>query len=47
MIKALITNKKSPNVKSVIGKVRMIKMGFTIRLSRPSTIARIRAVTKD
>src|SRR5664279_534061 len=47
MISALMTNKKRPNVNSVMGKVSMISMGFTIRLSRPSTMASTSAVTKD
>jgi hypothetical protein len=47
MINALMTNKKRPNVNRVIGKVSMIRMGFTIRFSNPSTMARIRALTKD
>jgi hypothetical protein len=41
---ALITNKNKPNVKNVIGKVKSTKMGFTKRLSKPSTAATIIAV---
>jgi hypothetical protein len=47
MISALITKRKSPNVKMVIGNVSMIRMGFTKMFNRPSTMARISAVTKD
>jgi len=47
MMSALITNRNKPNVKMVIGKVRMIRMGFTRIFNNPRTIARISAVTKD
>ncbi len=37
--KALITNKKSPNVKRVIGKVRTIKIGLIKAFNRPRIAA--------
>jgi len=43
MILALITSKNRPNVTMVIGKVRMIKMGFTIAFNSPKTAATIMA----
>jgi hypothetical protein len=44
MIIALITKRKSPNVIMVIGKVRIIKIGFIIAFNTASTSARRRAV---
>jgi hypothetical protein len=41
IIAAFITNRKRPNVKRVIGKVRKMKIGFTIALSIANTIATI------
>lgn len=46
IIKALITSKKSPNVKTVTGSVNKIKMGFTNKLSNPKTIATTIEVAK-
>ena len=46
IIQALITNKNSPNVTMVIGKVRMIKMGFNMALRNAKTAATIIAVVK-
>ena len=37
--RALITNRKSPKVKSVAGKVKITSRGFINTLRRPSTIA--------
>ena len=44
IINALITNKNNPRVNTVIGKVRITKIGLTIRLSKDNTIATIIAV---
>lgn len=44
MIIALITNKKSPRVKTVTGKVNNTNTGFTKKFNNPSTIATINAV---
>jgi hypothetical protein len=46
IISALITNRKSPRVTRVIGKVRMISMGFTIAFRTAKTMATIIAVQK-
>jgi len=46
MIKALITNKNKPKVTTVIGKVKITKIGLTKILSRPSTTATIMAAPK-
>jgi len=43
---ALMTNKKRPKVKIVIGSVRIIKIGFTIAFRNPNTAATIIAVVK-
>lgn len=39
MMKALIANKKSPKVKTVIGKVRSVSKGFTMVFKNAKTIA--------
>lgn len=39
IINALITNKNNPNVIMVIGKVKIIKIGFTIRFKIDNTTA--------
>ena len=44
---ALMTNKKSPNVTIVTGKVKKTKIGFTNTFSKPSTTAMITDVVKD
>lgn len=46
IIPALITNKNNPNVSIVTGSVNRTKTGFTNTLSKPKTIATIRAVLK-
>jgi len=46
MISALITNKNNPNVTMVIGKVRIIKIGFISAFSIANTRAKTRAVIK-
>ncbi len=43
---ACITNVKSPKVRIVIGKVKIIKIGFKIALKIPMTSAAIRAAVK-
>ena len=43
IIHALITNRNKPKVITVIGKVKMIKIGLTIMFSNPRTIATITA----
>ncbi len=45
MMIALMTNKKSPKLSMVIGKVKMTKMGLTKKLSKLNTTATIMAVT--
>ena len=45
MIHALMTNKNNPNVTMVIGIVKITRIGFTIKLSSPNTMATIRAAT--
>jgi hypothetical protein len=47
IIMALIISKKRPKVIMVTGRVRMIRMGFTIRLSRLKTIATMSALTYE
>ena len=44
MIKALITSKNKPKVKTVIGKVKITKMGFIKRFNKDRTIDTIIAV---
>ena len=44
---ALMTNKKSPHVTIVTGKVKKTKIGFTNTFSKPSTTAMITDVVKD
>tara|TARA_R110002020_G_scaffold23587_3_gene78465 strand:+ start:37138 stop:37419 length:282 start_codon:yes stop_codon:yes gene_type:complete len=39
MIMAFTINRKSPKVTMVMGRVRMTKIGFTIKLRRLSTMA--------
>lgn len=39
IINPLIINKKRPNVKIVTGKVKIIRMGFTIKFNNAKTIA--------
>jgi len=46
MINALITNKKRPKVKKVIGMVNTIKIGLSIEFNIASTIATSNAVIK-
>lgn len=41
MIIAFITNRKSPKVRMVTGKVNRIRMGFTIKFNRARTMATI------
>ncbi|GAA4233146.1 hypothetical protein GCM10022291_09500 [Postechiella marina] len=41
---ALTTSKNKPSVKTVIGNVKITKIGFTKRLSSDKTIATIMAV---
>ena len=47
MIIALITNINKPNVKKVTGKVNNTKIGFTKKLSKPKTIATVKAVVNS
>ena len=47
IIIALMTKRKSPNVRMVMGKVKMTKMGFTKKLSKLSTTATIMAVNME
>lgn len=42
IISVLTTNKNSPNVRAVSGKVSIIKMGFTRVLRSPNIIATIK-----
>ena len=44
MMSILMTNRKRPSVKMVIGMVSKTKIGFTIALSKPNTSATIIAV---
>ena len=46
MIHAFITNKKSPKVKMVAGKVNSTKIGFTNTFSKANTAATNKAVIK-
>ena len=46
IITALITNKKSPNVRIVTGNVRITKIGLIKILSKPRTTATIKEVVK-
>lgn len=46
IIPALMTNKNSPNVSIVTGKVNKTNIGLTIALSKPKTTATITAVLK-
>ena len=43
-IKALITNRKSPNVITVIGRVKIFTINPSVALMNPTTIAAINAV---
>ncbi len=43
IIKAFIANKKKPKVKTVIGIVRIVKIGFTIVFKNAKTTATIKA----
>lgn len=45
IIIAFITNRKSPSVRIVTGRVNKIKIGFTIEFKNASTTATISAVT--
>jgi len=45
MINALMTSRNNPRVKSVIGIVRRMRIGFTTALSRARTAATITAVS--
>lgn len=47
IINAFTTTLKSPKVKSVIGSVRRVRIGFTTVLIMPRTAATIRAVFKS
>lgn len=47
MITAFITNKKSPKVTIVTGKVKKTKIGFTKTLSSPKTAATVIDVVND
>ncbi|GGG54017.1 hypothetical protein GCM10011414_24690 [Croceivirga lutea] len=42
-----MNNKNIPKVKMVIGKVRMTKIGLTIKFNNPNTIATIKATVKE
>ena len=42
-----MTNKNNPNVKIVTGNVNRINIGFTKKLSKPSTIATVNAVVNS
>ena len=44
MIIPLITSKKRPKVRTVTGSVRIVRIGFTIKFRRLSTMATIIAV---
>lgn len=43
---AFITNRNKPSVKTVIGKVKISKIGLTVKFSNPRTIATKTAVKK-
>jgi ABC-type branched-subunit amino acid transport system substrate-binding protein len=47
IINALITNKNKPKVKMVIGKVKIIRIGFTKTFKMAKTIATINGVVKE
>ena len=47
IINALITNENNPKVRMVIGKESKDKIGLTIRLSKPKTMAKIMAEVKS
>jgi hypothetical protein len=47
MISTFITNKKIPRVTSVMGSVRITRIGFTMAFKNASTSAKINAVVKD
>jgi hypothetical protein len=47
MIKALTTNKNKPKVRMVIGKVKIIKIGFTNTFKMAKTKATINGVIND
>ncbi len=47
MINAFMTNKNNPKVKMVTGKVKMIKIGFTKKLSNANTMATVNAVVNS
>lgn len=42
-----MTNKNKPSVKIVTGKVNKTKIGFTKKLSKPKTIATVKAVVNS
>jgi hypothetical protein len=46
MINALITNKNNPKVSTVIGRVKITKIGLKKTLRSPRTTATIKAVVK-
>ena len=46
IIRAFIINKNSPKVTMVMGKVKIIKIGFTNKLRIDKTMATIMALTK-
>lgn len=46
MMMALITNRKKPRVKKVIGIVKIVKTGLTTALRKAKTIATSNAETK-
>lgn len=47
IIPVLINNKNNPKVITVMGKVNNTKIGFTKKLSKPKTIANVRAVVNS
>jgi hypothetical protein len=47
MMTALIINRKSPRVTMVMGRVKITKIGFTMKLRRLNTTATIIAVTME
>ncbi len=46
IITALITNKNKPKVSTVSGKLKKLKIGFTVTLKSPKTIEKTIAVPK-
>jgi len=46
-MRPLITSRKSPRVRIVAGKVRIIRMGLTIELSSARTTATTKAIKGD